>query len=283
MIRIAMRDVHLTFQTRQRGGVSLKDFVLHKLLRREGPPQPTIHALRGINFELEDGARLGVVGHNGAGKSTLLRVLAGIYRPTQGVCEVHGQISSLFELFLGFEPEATGWENIRYRGYLQKETPQSIRAKMQSIADFSELGPALDLPIRYYSSGMLVRLAFSIATEVNPEVLLIDEVLGAGDMAFQEKARRRMRELMNRARAMVVVSHDMTSLGKMCNQVLWLNQGEVRHIGPAAETIAAYHRYMRELARQSETPPTVPESALPQQPRPAAPASPPSDAVRRSA
>ena len=146
--------------------------------------------------------------------------------------------------------EATGRENIRYRGYLQKESPTSIRAKTEAIAEFSELGDALDMPIRYYSSGMLVRLAFSIATSIDPELLLIDEVLAAGDMAFQEKARGRIRELMSRARAIVVVSHDLVTLEKMVDRVLWLDHGQVRALGAPVETIWRYEVYMHELAKR---------------------------------
>jgi ABC-type polysaccharide/polyol phosphate transport system ATPase subunit len=245
---IALEDVHLTFQLRNRGATSIKDFLLHKLNGRPLPPAPVVHALRGVSFQVREGERLGVIGHNGAGKSTLLRLLAGVYRPTSGVCRTHGRVSSLFELSLGFELEATGRENIRYRGYLQKESPASIRAKTKAIAEFSELGDALDMPIRYYSSGMLVRLAFSIATAIDPEVLLIDEVLAAGDMAFQEKAGRRIHDLMARARAIVVVSHDLQTLKKMSDRVLWLDHGQVRAVGPAAETIRRYEVYMHELA-----------------------------------
>jgi ABC-type polysaccharide/polyol phosphate transport system ATPase subunit len=244
MARIALRDVHLTFTLRNRHSTSLKDWVLRTLTRRPGPPQPTVHALQGVSFEVREGERLGIVGHNGAGKSTLLRVLARIYRPTAGDCVVEGRIGSLFDLQLGFEAEATGWENIRYRGYLQKETPASIRAKMEQIAEFSELGPALDLPIRYYSAGMVVRLAFSIATSIEPEVLLIDEVLAAGDLAFQLKAQQRIRELMNRARLIVLVSHDLDSLAKMTDRVLWLSHGRILRSGPAAEILPAYREFM---------------------------------------
>lgn len=250
MLRISLQDVCLTFQYRRRGHTSLKDHFLRKVLRKPGPPVPVIEALKNLSFQVNDGERLGIIGHNGAGKSSLLRLLAGVYRPTSGQCHIEGRISSLFELSLGFEHDATGWENIRYRGYLQQETPDSLREKIQSIAEFTELGPALDMPIRYYSSGMLVRLAFSIATAVDPEILLIDEVLAAGDMAFIEKARARMRELMNRARAMVVVSHDLPTLATMCDRVLWLNQGQIKELGPARETIRAYQKFMHELAQQ---------------------------------
>jgi ABC-type polysaccharide/polyol phosphate transport system ATPase subunit len=245
MSHIVLEDVHLSFTLRNRGASSLKDWVLSKFTGRKGPPSPQIHALQGVSFTVSDGERLGIVGHNGAGKSSLLRLLAGVYQPTSGTRTVRGKIGSLFELTLGFEQEATGWENIRYRGYLQKETPQSISAKMDDIAGFSELGSALDMPVRYYSSGMLVRLAFSIATAIEPDVLLVDEVLAAGDLTFQQKAIRRMRELMGRAHAIVLVSHELPTLAQMCDRVLWLDHGRVRQVGPVKETIAAYKEYMQ--------------------------------------
>jgi ABC-type polysaccharide/polyol phosphate transport system ATPase subunit len=248
MARLALEDVSLTFTLRNRGGASWKDWALSKLLHRQRPPAPTVEALRNVTFELADGERLGVIGHNGAGKTTLLRVLAGVYHPTRGLRLVEGRISALFELGLGFEPEATGWENIRYRGYLQKETPRTIAPKVQAIAEFSELGDKLDMPIRYYSSGMLVRLAFSIATAIEPEILLIDEVLSAGDMAFQTKAHARMRALMEKARAIVLVSHDLTTIANMCDRVLWLDHGRMHALGPVHETIAAYKDHMNALA-----------------------------------
>jgi ABC-type polysaccharide/polyol phosphate transport system ATPase subunit len=246
MARIALDDVHLTFTLRNRNSTSLKDWVLRKLTGRPGPPQQQVHALAGVSFEVREGERLGIVGHNGAGKSTLLRVLAGIYRPNAGRRVVEGRIGSLFDLALGFETDATGWENIRYRGYLQKESPASIRLKAQEIAEFSELGSALDMPIRYYSSGMLVRLAFSIATCIEPEVLLVDEVLAAGDLSFIHKARERIRELMTRARLIVMVSHDLTSLKTMCDRIIWLSHGRIHQSGPTEEVIDAYTNCMEQ-------------------------------------
>lgn len=249
MARIALEDVHLTFTLRNRNGSSIKDWCLgnaRRLMGRPagGPPQQTVHALRGVSLDVREGERLGIVGHNGAGKSTLLRVLAGIYRPTGGACRVEGRIGSLFDLSLGFEPDATGWENIRYRGYLQKETPASITEKMKQIAEFSELGSKLDMPIRYYSSGMLVRLAFSIATCIEPEVLLVDEVLAAGDLSFIYKARERIRGLMKRARLIVMVSHDLDSLAQMCDRAVWLANGRVEQVGTPEQVIGAYRAHM---------------------------------------
>ena len=136
--------------------------------------------------------------------------------------------------------DATGWENISYRGYLQGETPQTIRAKLQPIADFTELGDFLDMPVRYYSAGMMVRLAFSIATAIEPEILLVDEVLAVGDMSFQEKARQRMREMIAKAKLIVIVSHDLANLTQLCDRAVWIDHGHVRQVGPTPEIIDAY-------------------------------------------
>jgi ABC-type polysaccharide/polyol phosphate transport system ATPase subunit len=243
MARIALQDVHLTFTPGNRAGTSFKDWVLEKLWGRPIPRPEPVHALSGINLNVNEGERVGIVGHNGAGKSALLRVLAGVYRPTSGECIVEGRIGSLFDLVLGFEPEATGWENIRYRGYLQRDTPGGLRAKTNQIAEFTELGSALDRPVRHYSSGMLVRLAFAIATSIEPEVLLIDEVLAAGDLGFMAKARQRLTDLTDRVRLMVLVSHDLAVLQRMCSRALWLDHGRVRLDGPSDKVVDAYRAF----------------------------------------
>jgi ABC-type polysaccharide/polyol phosphate transport system ATPase subunit len=250
MTRIALENVGVTFHLR-RGGITLKEFVLRHVLRRPlVTPFVEVTALQDVNLHVHEGDRLGIIGHNGAGKSTLLKVLAGIYPPTSGRRTVEGRISSLFDIALGFEMEATGWENINYRGYLQGETPRSIRAKMGPIAEFSELGRFLDMPVRCYSAGMLVRLAFSIATAIEPEILLVDEVLAAGDMAFQAKARQRMQAMMSRARLIVMVSHEMASIAKLCDRVVWMDHGRVREEGPADEVIAAYTKSVQGAPKQ---------------------------------
>jgi ABC-type polysaccharide/polyol phosphate transport system ATPase subunit len=240
MALIELNDVSLTFNIRKQGRVSFKEFVLRKGVQATNPVL-TVEALSHVNMSVREGDRLGIVGHNGAGKSTLLKLLAGIYPPTSGTRTVEGHISSLFDISLGFEPEASGWENICYRGYLQGETPQTIRAKMQPIAEFSELGRFLDMPVRYYSAGMMVRLAFSIATAIEPEILLVDEVLSAGDLAFQAKARQRMYDMIAKARLIVMVSHDLDSLGKLCEYGIWMDHGKVRMTGTMEEVILAYH------------------------------------------
>ncbi len=240
MARIKLDGASLTFKVRQQGRITLKEFLVRQMFRRSVNPVIKVRALKEVSVEINEGERVGIIGHNGAGKSTLLKMLAGVYPPSRGQVTVEGRISSLFDLALGFEADASGWENIYYRGYLQGETPRSVRAKMQDIADFSELGDFLNMPVRYYSAGMMVRLAFSIATAIEPEILLVDEVFGAGDMAFQDKAKQRMREMMNKARLIVMVSHDLPSLSSLCERGLWLDHGRVCQDGPIGPVIAGY-------------------------------------------
>jgi ABC-type polysaccharide/polyol phosphate transport system ATPase subunit len=244
MARIDLQKVSLTFKVRQHGRITLKEFFIRHLFRKAYNPFITVPALKEVDLSLKEGDRLGIIGHNGAGKSTLMRVLAGIYPPSSGMRLVEGNISSLFDISLGFELDANGWENICYRGYLQGETPRSIKSKMQPIAEFSELGSFLDMPVRYYSAGMMVRLAFSIATAIQPEILLVDEVLSVGDMAFQEKARQRMREMMAQAEVIVMISHDLDSVRKLCEKVLWMDHGRVQQLGPTESVIAAYVKHV---------------------------------------
>ncbi|MCZ2342424.1 MAG: ABC transporter ATP-binding protein [Bacteroidales bacterium] len=240
MAKIELNDVSLTFTLSQERRVTFKEYLIRGLFLPSRNPKVAVHALANINLTANDGDRIGIIGHNGAGKSTMLKLLAGIYPPTSGTKTVEGKICSLFDISLGFEHEANGWDNIMYRAYLQGETPRSLKAKLQDIADFTELGSFLNVPVRYYSSGMLVRLAFSIATAAEPEVLLIDEVLSVGDMAFQNKARQRMKEMMSSARLMVMVSHDLESIRSLCTRAIWLQQGTIMMAGDPDEVVDAY-------------------------------------------
>jgi lipopolysaccharide transport system ATP-binding protein len=260
---IELDHASMIFRVREQYQITLKEFVLKGMFRRSVNPVMEVRALQDVSLRFEEGDRVGVIGGNGAGKSTLLRLLAGIYTPTLGGREVRGRISSLFELSLGFEMEASGRQNILYRGYLQGETPQSMRTKMGEIADFCELGRYLDIPVRFYSAGMLVRLAFSIATTIKPEILLVDEVLGAGDMAFQAKARERMRDMMSQAKIMVVVSHDLNSLEGMCDTGVWLHQGRVHMAGPMKVVCDAYRRQARLSNAPPAAKPSEPEFEFP--------------------
>lgn len=251
MARILLNDACLTFHVRPTSHLTWKDLLLKGLFTSQKEPIRQIPALRNISIEVHRGERLGILGHNGAGKSTLLKVLAGIYPLTRGTRIIEGRISSLFDLSLGFEPEATGWENIRYRGYLQGETPDSLDQKMSAIAELSELGEHLNIPVRFYSTGMLVRLAFSIATAIEPEILLIDEILSAGDLQFQQKARRRIHELIEQAQLIVMVSHDLKALENMCDQIIWLKEGQIHRQGFSHEIVEEYIRTSRTPAKTS--------------------------------
>src|SRR3954468_17203078 len=243
MVEIDLERVSLDFKVRRFKHLTLKEFLVRGLFKRATNPVIHVHALQDISLRVGEGERVGIIGHNGAGKSTLLKLLAGIYPPSRGARTVRGRISSLFDITLGFEPDASGWENIYYRSYLQGETPQSIRPKVAPIAEFTELGEFLDMPVRYYSAGMMIRLAFAIATAIEPEILIVDEVLSVGDLSFQQKASRRIRELMAQARLMVIVSHDLRSLQNLCTRVAWLDHGRVRQVGPPVETITAYQNH----------------------------------------
>jgi ABC-type polysaccharide/polyol phosphate transport system ATPase subunit len=257
MPKIELTDLSITFNAYQQKRVSFKEYVVQTLSRRSANPPLRVHALRGINLSARDGDRIGVIGHNGAGKSTLLKTLAGVYPPTTGTRVVEGTICSLFDITLGFEHEATGWENILYRGYLQGETPKSLRGKLNEIAEFSELGAFLNVPVRGYSHGMMMRLAFSIATASDPEVLLIDEVLAVGDLGFLEKAKARMRTLMKSARLMVIVAHDLDTIRTMCTRVIWMSHGQIHMSGEPNEVVDAYIAAMTPQTQPPEPPQPV--------------------------
>lgn len=233
--------------------ITLKEYLVRGLFRRgRTPPRPMIHALKDVTFRVCEGERVGIIGHNGAGKSTLLRTLGGIYPIARGRKTVEGSICSLFDIALGFEKEASGWQNIRYRSYLQGETPTTIAAKLPDIAEFCELGDFLNLPLRCYSQGMIMRLAFSIATSSAPEILLIDEVFATGDLAFRKKAEARLRDFMNRAKIVIVVGHDLEFLKEFCERVLWLDHGSLRADGPAKDVIDDYVRMVENQPKPAQ-------------------------------
>ncbi len=248
MVEIDLNGVCLDFKVRRFKHLTLKEFLVRGLFKRATNPVMHVHALQDISLRVDEGERVGIIGHNGAGKSTLLKLLAGIYPPSRGTRSVRGRISSLFDITLGFEPDASGRENIYYRGYLQGETPRTMRSREQAIANFTELGEFLDMPVRYYSAGMMIRLAFAIATASEPEILIVDEVLSVGDLSFQQKATQRIRGMMAQARLMVIVSHDLNSLQQLCTRIVWLDHGRVRAIGAPAEMIAAYRAHVHRAA-----------------------------------
>lgn len=244
MAFIELKDVTLNLPIYDVQGRSLKKQVM-RMGRRNRIAEDNdgviiVRALDKVNLRFDRGDRVGLIGHNGAGKSTLLRVMAGIYPPTAGQVAREGNAVPLLDISLGMDENSTGMQNIRLRGLLLGMSDAEIRAKQQDIAAFSELGDYLDLPIRTYSSGMRVRLAFAVSTAVDAEILLLDEVMGVGDAAFMHKAEARLAELHSRAEIVVLAMHSNEEIRRVCNKALWMERGQVKAFGPSEDVVAQY-------------------------------------------
>jgi len=197
-------------------------------------------ALKDVSFHVRKGEVLGIIGHNGAGKSTMLKVISGILKPTGGTVQIGGTVVPMLELGSGFDFDLTGRENIFLNGAILGYSEQFLKEKYDEIVAFSELGKFIDVPLRNYSSGMVVRLAFSIATVVNPDILIVDEILAVGDAEFQEKSKARMKELMSGGTTVLFVSHSLEQIREMCDRVLWLDHGQVKMYGDVNAVCDAY-------------------------------------------
>lgn len=235
---VVVDNLSIKFKLDQNKIKSLKEFVI-KLLQRKTKYED-FWAFKNVSFDVHKGDVIGIIGRNGSGKSTLLKCIAGIYKPTTGKVTAYGNIVPMLELGSGFDFEMTGKENIFLNGAILGYSKQFLYEKYDEIVEFSELGNFIYEPIRTYSSGMMMRLAFSIATVVNPEILIVDEILAVGDAPFQEKSRARMMELMSGGTTVFFVSHDLDQIREMCNKVVWLNQGELQMFGPTSEVCDAY-------------------------------------------
>jgi ABC-type polysaccharide/polyol phosphate transport system ATPase subunit len=200
----------------------------------------SVEALKNVSIQLEKGDRLALLGHNGAGKSTLLKVLAQIYQPTKGVVKVEGRSSCLFDILMGMEHELNGYENIRLRGLILGLSKTETRKIIPQVEEFAELGDFMKMPIKTYSAGMKVRLAFGIITTIFSEILLIDEIVNVGDAGFVEKAKARMKSFVNQSEVLVLSTHDLLVAKEFCNKALWLDQGQVRGFGKVEEVLRAY-------------------------------------------
>ncbi|QPF88546.1 ABC transporter ATP-binding protein [Bradyrhizobium commune] len=238
---IVLRNVSVTFPVLSFRDRSLRSrFVGAVALRRQAPRPHIVAALNDVNLDIRAGDRVAIVGANGAGKTTLLRVLAGIYHPTAGSVDVLGRCLSLFDLQAGFDEEATGYENIMRRGLVIGARRTEIEARRAEIAEFTELGDRLDLPLRTYSSGMMLRLVFAVATAVEGEIVLLDEWIGVGDQQFRRKARQRLDEIVARAGILVLASHDIGLIQSTCNRAILLEQGRITAAGTTEEILARY-------------------------------------------
>ena len=238
---IRFRNATLAYPSSAYNALTLKE-ELFKILRLKQRTRLLcdVVALKNITLDIHEGERVGVIGRNGAGKSTLLKAIAGLYPLQSGTVETAGKIRSLFELNLGFEFEATGRENVVYRGLLLGETPRSIREKEAEIVEFAELGEFIDYPIKMYSAGMLIRLAFAISTTIGGDILLLDEILAAGDAAFQAKAQQRMDRLMEQAKMIVLVSHNLSAVQQICDRAIYLHNGQILADGPVRDVVREY-------------------------------------------
>jgi lipopolysaccharide transport system ATP-binding protein len=200
----------------------------------------SIEALKDIDLQIVAGDRIGIVGHNGSGKSTLLRLLSGVYEPSSGKIKRSGSVSSLVDISLGINGENTGRENIFLRGKLMGLSKKEIDQKIDEIIEFSELGEYINLPVRIYSSGMLLRLAFSVSTSITADILIMDEWLSVGDGAFAERSSQRLRNLVDESEILVIASHTRELLEETCNKIVWLEHGLIRKVGPTQEILSEY-------------------------------------------
>jgi ABC-type polysaccharide/polyol phosphate transport system ATPase subunit len=201
-----------------------------------------VEALKEINLSMESGDRIGLIGHNGAGKTSFLKVLAKIYDPTRGKVTIEGSSSSMFDIMMGLDPELTGYENIFLRGLILGLSKAEIKKITPDIEEFAQLGEFMKMPIKSYSQGMMVRLAFGIATSIAPDILLIDEVVNVGDVQFREKAKKRLTNIIHQANILVLSTHDFGLLKEFCNKALWLEKGQIKKFGVIEEVLAAHQQ-----------------------------------------
>ncbi len=240
---IRLEQVLLRFRTHAARTRSLKESVVNVVMRRRyGPPPREVIALRDVTLNVADGQRLGIVGDNGAGKTTLLKVVSRIYPPTAGRVSVRGFLVPLLEVGVGANPELSGAENVFLTGAILGLPRHVMARQLDEILDFAELREFADTPLKYYSSGMAQRLAFTVATQIRPEILLLDEVFSVGDIHWIEKARARMQALIDRAAILVLVSHQMDLIERYCNRAVWIESGRIAADGEPAAIIDSYRR-----------------------------------------
>ena len=239
---IRVDHVSMNFRMNVNHTTSMKEWVISRL-KRELKYQD-FYALNDVSFSVERGEIIGIIGTNGSGKSTLLKVISGIYKPTGGSVITAGRVAPMLELGSGFDYELSGRENIFLNGAIMGYSEEFLKSRYNEIVEFSELGSFIDQPLKTYSSGMMMRLAFSVATLVNPEILIVDEILAVGDARFQRKSFDRMMRLMSGGTTVLMVSHDMHQIRRMCQRAVWLQKGVVRMIGSAEKVCDAYQAFM---------------------------------------
>jgi lipopolysaccharide transport system ATP-binding protein len=239
--RISFENVVQRFRVIRERPDTLRETFAH--LFRNRTSYYNFEALKDISFSVQDGEVLGIIGRNGSGKSTILKIMAGVYRPTAGRVQIRGKVAALIELGAGFHPDLTGRENIVLNGLLLGLSKHEIQSREEQILEFAELGEFIDSPVKQYSSGMFMRLGFAVATEVDPDILLVDEILAVGDQSFQRKCLARIEDFRRRGKTIIVVSHDLASVCKLCSRALLVGEGLILFDGPPGDGVMRYHEY----------------------------------------
>jgi len=239
---IILKNVSMKFNLGVEKDNSLKMIFINLFTPRKKKKKDYFWALKDIDFRINKGDVVGIIGANGAGKSTLLKVVSGVYKPTTGTVEVNGKISPMIELGAGFDPELTARENIYLNGAILGYSKEFLEQKFDDIVEFSELKDFLDVPIKNFSSGMVAKLAFSISTIVDPEVLIVDEILSVGDIKFQEKSKNKMMSMIEGGTTVLYVSHSIDSIKELCSKVIWLDHGKIVKMGNAKEICDEYYK-----------------------------------------
>ena len=243
---IILKNVSMKFNLGVEKDNSLKMIFINLFTPRKKKKKDYFWALKDIDFRINKGDVVGIIGANGAGKSTLLKVVSGVYKPTTGTVEVNGKISPMIELGAGFDPELTARENIYLNGAILGYSKKFLEEKFEEIVEFSELREFLDVPIKNFSSGMVAKLAFSISTIVNPEVLIVDEILSVGDIKFQEKSKNKMMSMIEGGTTVLYVSHSTESIKQLCNKVIWLDHGKIVKMGETNKICDEYYKKLME-------------------------------------
>ena len=242
---IKIQNASVCFKVYENKNLSLKDYFLRKSSGPEVEKNSFFNALNNISLSINPGERVGIIGRNGAGKSTLLKLVCGIYPPSSGYISVNGTMASLLELGAGFHHEFSGRENLYLNGAILGMTEQHIGLIEEEVIQFSELESFIDIPIKYYSSGMYMRLAFSLATAIHPDILILDEIFAAGDIGFVEKARTRMYKMVNDANILLMVSHDMDLMKEISSRVIWIDGGRIMEDGNPNKVIDCFKSFVK--------------------------------------
>ena len=252
MAKISLKKVSLDFPI-YNGNLSLRSKIINLstggMLVPNASKVPMVRSLDNVSLEIEDGDRIGIIGHNGAGKTTLLKLITGIYHPTSGVVETEGKVNAFFNVMNGMDLESTGYDNIYLMGTLLEMRRSEIKEVIPEIEKFTELGNYLEMPVRTYSDGMKLRLGFAVYTSIFPEILLLDESIGAGDANFMARAHKRVEQFYNKAKILVISSHSVEILKKFCNKVLVLNKGKVQFFDKTSKVLKEYQEHLAKLSK----------------------------------